>query len=160
MSMEVSQQRPAIPLLLGTTCQSALWLPWGSVRWFLWFPQWMASCLTSWCCRVNSVVDVNILQKHTVAIFSPEDKRMYVSAKQWHLSMSLHGTKTLKNIIIMSLSSSSPPPPWPQISCTIYVQTITVYYKQIYVCDYIPPILIFKCQVMVYFTVAFKETEN
>jgi hypothetical protein len=53
------------------------------------------------------LIDATILERHTVSIFRAEDgcsalkKEAVVSPKRWYLSMSLYGTETQKNSIII-----------------------------------------------------------
>jgi hypothetical protein len=62
-----------------------------------------------WRRRVDSYIDNNVSEKHTVSIFRAEDGLQtsawrwiqYVYPKRWHLPTSLHGAKTQKNSAII-----------------------------------------------------------
>jgi hypothetical protein len=51
--------------------------------------------ISSWCCssgfwrRVNSSVDADVSEKHTVCIFSPEDRQVYAVPKPWRKTSNL-----------------------------------------------------------------------
>jgi hypothetical protein len=95
-----------IPLseLLQSNMRSPLWDMRLSWRWGWW-------CYSSglWR-RVDSSVDTNVSEKHTVFIFrasplKPWRWREYTSLKRWHPPMSLHRVKTQKSIASSICSS-------------------------------------------------------
>jgi hypothetical protein len=88
------------------------------IEWDLRFSQqWGWWCSSGFWRHVDSSVDANVLEKHTVSIFSSEvgmlgsggiyivsslqpwRRRQYASPKHWHPPTSLHGAKTQKKII-------------------------------------------------------------